>query len=150
MKSHKTQLPEQRSLFEEHTCENTGVRIPITPEIPKKSSVKLGKGNENKNNQYNNGPFPSETGYMKRREFVVEQHIKEKYPQSRHQPAVLPNYRQIVDVVVKEGDKEYWLGIDYHKNEIVEGDLDKKNPEKWREAVKDYIQHLTFPEKHND
>lgn len=74
--------------------------------------------------------------------FDVDIFIKAKYPNIRHQPAVLPSYKNIIDVIVEDGGKEYWLGIDYRKNEVFTGDLERKIPNKWKEAVREYIKNL--------
>ena len=74
--------------------------------------------------------------------FDVDCLIKNKYPNIRHQPAVLPNNKNIIDIIITDNGKEFWLGIDYRKREIFEGDLDRKIPEKWKEAVREYIRNL--------
>lgn len=74
--------------------------------------------------------------------FDVDIFIKAKYPNIRHQPAVLHSYKNIIDVIVEDGGKEYWLGIDYRKNEVFTGDLERKIPNKWKEAVREYIKNL--------
>ena len=74
--------------------------------------------------------------------FEVSDSIKNKYPNIRHQPAVLPSCRQIIDVIVKDNDKEYWYGIDYHKYEVIKGDFERKIPNEWKEAVSEYILDL--------
>lgn len=74
--------------------------------------------------------------------FDVNSSIKSKYPNIRHQPAVLPTLKNIIDVIVTDKEKEFWLGIDYRKREIFEGDFDRKIPEEWKEAVREYIRNL--------
>lgn len=74
--------------------------------------------------------------------FEVSDFIKNKYPNIKHQPAVLPSCRQIIDVIVQDNDKEYWFGIDYRKYEVIKGDFERKIPEKWKEAVREYILDL--------
>lgn len=74
--------------------------------------------------------------------FDVDASIKNKYPNIRHQPAVLPSYKNIIDVIVKDGEKEYWLGIDYKKYEVIKGDFEKKIPNEWKNAVREYIMNL--------
>lgn len=71
--------------------------------------------------------------------FEVSNIIKNKYPNIRHQPAVLPNYKQIIDVIITDKNKEYWFGIDYRKNEVIKGDFEKKIPNEWKDAVREYI-----------
>lgn len=74
--------------------------------------------------------------------FVVEDAIRLKYPFIRHQPAVLMDYRNIVDIVVRDGKKEYWFGVDRHKNEILPGSFEKKIPDHLKESVMEYIENL--------
>ena len=74
--------------------------------------------------------------------FEVDCLIKSKYPNIRHQPAVLPSLKNIIDIILTDNGKEFWLGIDYRKREIFEGDLDRKIPEKWKDAVREYICNL--------
>lgn len=74
--------------------------------------------------------------------FDVDDLIKKKYPNIKHQPAVLPSHKNIIDIIVKDGIKEYWLGIDYRKREVFEGDLERKIPAEWRLAVREYIKNL--------
>ncbi len=74
--------------------------------------------------------------------FDVDASIKNKYPNIRHQPAVLPSYKNIIDIIVKDGEKEYWLGIDYEKYEVFKGDFEKKIPDEWKNAVREYIMNL--------
>lgn len=80
--------------------------------------------------------------FTKEKLFVVDEYLKKKYPNITHQPAILPNYKKILDIKVVDGDKEYWLGITYSKNEVISGDFEKKIPIEWREAVKEYIDGL--------
>lgn len=72
----------------------------------------------------------------------VDIFIKNKYPNIRHQPAVLPNCIKTIDIIVKDDNKEYWFGIYYNKNEIIKGDFDRKIPIEWKEAVREYILNL--------
>lgn len=74
--------------------------------------------------------------------FIVDETIRQKYPFIRHQPAVLMDYRNIVDVVIRENDKEYWIGIDRHKNEVLPGSFKKKIPEHLKDSVMEYIENL--------
>lgn len=74
--------------------------------------------------------------------YDVTAEIKRKYPEIRHQPAVLPNFRHILDVIIKDENEEYWLGINYNKTEVFHGDLESKIPDKWKKAVKEYIDGL--------
>lgn len=74
--------------------------------------------------------------------FDVDASIKNKYPNIRHQPAVLLSCKNIIDVIVKDGEKEYWLGIDYKKNEVFKGDFEKKIPNAWKDAVREYVMSL--------
>ena len=74
--------------------------------------------------------------------FVVEDSIRLKFPFIRHQPAVLMDYRNIVDIVVGDGKKEYWFGVDRHKNEILPGSFEKKIPDHLKESVMEYIENL--------
>lgn len=74
--------------------------------------------------------------------FEVSDVVKSKYPNIRHQPAVLPNYKQAIDIIVMADNKEYWLGIDYRKREVIKDDFEKKIPSEWKEAVKEYIDDL--------
>ena len=74
--------------------------------------------------------------------FVVDDMIRSKYPFIRHQPAVLMDYRNIVDVVVRDGNNEYWLGVDRYGNEVLPGSFDKKIPAHLKEAVAEYIANL--------
>ena len=74
--------------------------------------------------------------------FVVDDDIQKKYPFIRHQPAVLIDYRNIVDVIVRDGDAEYWVGIDRHGNEVLVGSIDKKIPEHLKVDVLDYISNI--------
>lgn len=74
--------------------------------------------------------------------FDVDIFIKSKYPNIRHQPAVLPTHKNILDIIVQDNDKEYWIGIDYKKNEVFQGDLERKIPNEWKDAVREYIKNL--------
>ena len=74
--------------------------------------------------------------------FDVDIFIKSKYPNFRHQPAVLPTHKNILDIIVQDNDKEYWIGIDYKKNEVFQGDLERKIPNEWKDAVREYIKKL--------
>lgn len=74
--------------------------------------------------------------------FDVDDFIKLKYPNIRHQPAMLPNYNNIIDVILSDDNNEYWLGIDYKKNEVFEGDFERKIPNEWQEAMREYIKNL--------
>lgn len=74
--------------------------------------------------------------------FLVDEIVRVKYPFIRHQPAVLADYRNIVDIVVRDGDNEYWLGIDRHGNEVLPGSFGKKIPDRLKEAVAEYIKAL--------
>ena len=73
---------------------------------------------------------------------MVDDDIRKKYPFIRHQPAVLMDYRNIVDVIVRDGDAEYWVGIDRHGNEVLVGSIDKKIPEHLKVDVLDYISNI--------
>lgn len=74
--------------------------------------------------------------------FDVDDFIKKKYPNIKHQPAVLPSHKNIIDIIVKDANNEYWLGIDYRKREVFEGDLERKIPAEWKIAVREYINSL--------
>lgn len=74
--------------------------------------------------------------------FVVDEAIRNKYPFIRHQPASLMDYRNIVDIIVRDGNNEYWIGFDRHKNEILPGSFEKKIPDHLKESVTEYIEHL--------
>ena len=74
--------------------------------------------------------------------FVVDDDIRKKYPFIRHQPAVLMDYRNIVDVIVRDGDAEYWVGIDRYGNEVLVGSIDKKIPEHLKDCLREYIDNL--------
>lgn len=85
---------------------------------------------------------PQNEGISSATYFEVSDSIKNKYPNIRHQPAVLPSQRQIIDIIIKDNDKEYWYGIDYRKHEVIFGDFHKKIPDEWKEAVREYIKDL--------
>lgn len=74
--------------------------------------------------------------------FVVEDAIRLKFPFIRHQPASLMDYRNIVDIIVRDGNNEYWIGFDRHKNEILPGSFEKKIPDHLKESVIEYIENL--------
>lgn len=95
-----------------------------------------------------NTPIPEQVLYLGTESiknaitFDVTPGIKKKYPNISHQPAVLPNYRNILDIIIKDENKEYWLGINYNKTEVIQGDFDRKIPNKWKVAAKEYIEDL--------
>ena len=74
--------------------------------------------------------------------FDVDMFTKAYYPNITHEPNLLPNYQRIIKIIVKDEDREYSVAIDYNKKEIFYNDIDKKIPQKWRKAVKEYIQNL--------
>ena len=71
--------------------------------------------------------------------FEVSDTIKNKYPNIKHKPAVLPNYKQIIDIVL---NNQYTFGIDYNKREVIFGDFERTIPKEWKEAVLEYIKDL--------
>ena len=71
--------------------------------------------------------------------FEVSDTIKNKYPNIKHKPAVLPNYKQIIDIVL---NNQYTFGIDYNKREVIFGDFERIIPKEWKEAVLEYIKDL--------
>ena len=74
--------------------------------------------------------------------FDVDMFTKADYPNITHEPNLLPNYQNIILIIVKDEDVEYSVGIDYNKKEIFCNDIEVKIPPKWRKAVREYIQNL--------
>lgn len=73
--------------------------------------------------------------------FEVSDAVKKKYPYIKHRPAVLPNYKQIIDIILNDND-DITFGIDYRKHEVIVGDFDRKIPQEFKDAVREYILDL--------
>ena len=80
--------------------------------------------------------------YSKEKKFIVDSYIAEKYPDIKHTSALLPNGVYIIDIIVSDGNESYKLGIHYNKYEVIKGDFNRKIPDKWKQALREYIMAL--------
>lgn len=82
------------------------------------------------------------TRYAKEKRFIVDSYIAVKYPNIKHISALLPNGVYIIDIIVSDGNESYKLGIHYNKYEVIKGDFNRKIPDKWKHALREYIMAL--------
>lgn len=122
----------QQSLFEDMTA---------SPVIPQKTTKNKPHTSPNINNTAHK-PGGDRVPKGRKPVFVVDETIRLKYPFIRHQPAVLMDYRNVVDIIVRDGNNEFWLGVDRHGNEILPGSFERKIPDHLKESVIEYIDNL--------